>query len=92
MTQILNRLPNNYGLNILCSYKNKTSTVQIIRITNISHWYFERVVFPRELVLFKTFSEAVLEIYSSNKITTILSDTRFLCARLKVEHTDYERK
>ena len=91
MTQILNRLPDKYGLNILCSYKNKTSTVQIIRITNISHWYFERVVFPGELVLFKTLSEAVLEIYSSDKITTILSD-RFLCDRLKVEHTVCERK
>ena len=74
MTQILNRLPDKYGLHILCSYKNKTSTVQIIRITNISHWYFERVVFPGELVLFKTLSEAVLKIYSSDKITTILSD------------------
>ena len=49
MTQILNRLPDKQGLDILCSYKNKTSTVQIIRITNISHWYFERVVFPGEL-------------------------------------------
>ena len=83
MTQILNRLPDKHNLNILCSYKNKTSTVQIIRITNISHWYFERVVFPGELVVFKTLSEAVLEIYSSDRITTILSD-RFLCDRLKV--------
>ena len=57
--------------------------MQIIRITNISHWYFERVVFPGELVLFKALSEEVLEVYSSDKITTILSD-RFLCDRLKV--------
>ena len=83
MTQILNRLPDKYGLNILCSYKNKTSTVQIVRITNIHNWHFERVVFPGELVLFKTFSEAVLEIYSSDEITTILRD-RFLGDRLKV--------
>ena len=83
MTQILNRLPDKQGLDILCSYKNKTSTVQIIRITNISHWYFERVVFPGELFLFKALPEAVLEIYSGDKITTILSD-RFHCDRLKV--------
>jgi hypothetical protein len=83
MTQILNRLPDKYGLNILCSYKNKTSTVQIIRITNISYWYFERVVFPGELLLFEAFPEAVLEIYSSDNITIILRD-RFLCERLKV--------
>ena len=83
MTQVLNRLPDKYGLNILCSYKNKTSTVQIVRITNIHNWYFERVVFPGELVLFKTLTEAILEIYSSDNITTILSDS-FLCERLKV--------
>jgi len=83
MTQILNRLPNKYGQIILCSYKNKTSTVQIVRINNIHNWYFERVVFPGELVLFKTLTEAVLEIYSSDKITTVLSD-RFLCEGLKV--------
>lgn len=83
MTQVLNRLPDKYGLDILCSYKNETSTVQIIRITNISYWYFERVVFPGELLLFEAFPEAVLEIYSSDDITTILRD-RFLCDRLKV--------
>jgi len=74
------------GLNILCSYQNKTSTVQIVRITNIHNWYFERVVFPGELVLFKTLTEAVLEIYSSDNITAFSSD-RFLCERLKVNQT-----
>ena len=71
------------GLNILCSYQNKTSTVQIVRITNIRNWYFERVVFPGELVLFKALTEAVFEVYSSDQITIFLSD-RFLCDRLKV--------
>ena len=83
MTQILNCLPNKYGQNILCSYQNRTSTMQITRITNIPHWYFERVVFPGELFLFKALPGAVLEIYSSDEITTILSD-RLHCDRLKV--------
>ncbi len=53
MNQFLNRLPDKCGLSILCSYKNQTPTVQIIRITNIPNWYFERVVFPGELLLFE---------------------------------------
>lgn len=88
MTQILNRLPDKCGLQILCSYKNKTPTVQIIRITNIPNWYFERVIFPGELLLFEALPEAVLEIYSSDEIRPILSD-RFLCDWLRVIHTAY---
>ncbi|MGD1921814.1 MAG: DUF1830 domain-containing protein [Pleurocapsa sp.] len=88
MSQILNRLPDKYGQNILCSYQNRTSTVQIIRITNIPHWYFERVVFPGELLLFEALAEAVLEIYQSDDMREILGD-RFLCDWLKVHHTAY---
>ncbi len=88
MNQFLNRLPDKCGLKILCSYKNKTPTVQIIRITNIPNWYFERVIFPGELLLFEALPEAVLEIYSSDEISPFLSD-RFLCDWLRVIHTAY---
>jgi hypothetical protein len=88
MTQVLNHLPDKCGSKIICSYKNKTPTVQIIRISNIPNWYFERAIFPEELLLFEAVPEAVLEIYSSDEISTILSD-RFLCDWLKVNHTAY---
>jgi hypothetical protein len=88
MTQILNRLPDKCGQNILCSYQNKTPNIQIFRITNIPNWYFERVIFPRELLLFEALSEAVLEIYSSDRTPIILSD-RFLCDCLRVNHNAY---
>ena len=88
MTQFFNRLPDRCGLKILFSYKNKTPTVQIIRITNIPNWYFERVVFPGELLLFEALPEAVLEIYSSDEARPILSD-RFICDWLKIKHTAY---
>ncbi len=88
MNQFPNRLPDKCGLHILCSYKNKTPTVQIIRITNIPNWYFERVIFPGELLLFEAFPEAVLEIYISEEARPILGD-RFLCDCLKVKHTAY---
>ena len=88
MTQILNRLPDKCGLHILCSYKNKTPTVQIIRITNIPNWYFERVIFPWEMLLFEALPEAVLEIYISEEARLIWSD-HFLCDWLKVNHSAY---
>ncbi len=88
MNQFLNPLPDKCGLSILCSYKNKTPTVQIIRITNIPNWYFERVVFPGELLLFEALPEAVLEIYISEEARPIFDD-RFLCDCLKVNHSNY---
>ena len=88
MNQFPNRLPDKCGLHILCSYKNKTPTVQIIRITNIPNWYFERVVFPGEMLLFEALPEAVLEIYNTDEIGLILCD-RFLCDWLKVKGTAY---
>jgi len=88
MTQFLNPLPDKCGLHILCSYKNKTAMVQIIRIINIPNWYFERVIFPGELLLFESLPEAVLEIYSSEEVNPFLSD-RFLCDWLKVNHSVY---
>ena len=96
MNQSLNRLPDKCGLHILCSYKNKTPTVQIIRITNIPNWYFERVIFPGELLLFEALPEAVLEIYNTDEIGSILCAPRsgslrdrLLCDYLKVKHTAY---
>ncbi len=88
MNQFPNRLPDKCGLHILCSYKNKTPTVQIIRITNIPNWYFERVIFPGELLLFEALPEAVLEIYNTDEIGPILC-ARFLCDWLKVKHSAY---
>ena len=43
MTQFLNRLPSQCGLHILCGYQNQTPKVQIMRISNIPNWYFERL-------------------------------------------------
>ena len=85
MSQILNSLPKQCGQNIFCAYQNKTPTIEIARITNIPNWYFERVVFPGELILFEAVPEAVLEISSCNNITGITSD-RFLCDSLRFRH------
>ncbi|MCU0548672.1 MAG: DUF1830 domain-containing protein [Leptolyngbya sp. Prado105] len=69
---------------ILCCYVNTSSQIQIARISNIPGWYFERVVFPGQRVLFETISEAQLEIYTGMISNAILSDT-IPCPRLIIE-------
>jgi hypothetical protein len=58
MTQILDRLPSDYTNRILCYYYNDTQRTKLVRITNIPNWYFERVVFPGERLLFEALPEA----------------------------------
>jgi len=60
---------------VLCCYVNKTSHVEIVRITNISHWYFERVVFPGQRLIFEAPVTAKLEIHTGMAISSILSGT-----------------
>ena len=81
MSQILDPVPHDNQDTILCCYVNKTSQIQIARITNISNWYFERVVFPGQRLVFETFSQALLEIHSGMMASAILSDT-IPCERL----------
>lgn len=59
----------------LCCYINATAHVEVIRITNITHWYFERVVFPGQRLLFKAPALAKLEIHTGMSISSIFSET-----------------
>jgi len=72
---------------ILCCYVNATSSIQIARITNIDNWYFERVVFPGQRLIFESFPEAVLEIHTGMMASAILSD-QIPCSRLSVQETN----
>lgn len=58
--------------------------MQIVRITNIRDWYFERVVFPGQRLMFEAMSEAQLEIHTGMMASAILSDT-IPCDRLAVD-------
>ncbi|MGB0564594.1 MAG: DUF1830 domain-containing protein, partial [Spirulinaceae cyanobacterium] len=53
MTQVLDALPTDHPGKVLCHYRNPALNLQVVRITNIPHWYFERVVFPAESLLFE---------------------------------------
>ncbi|PSB20917.1 DUF1830 domain-containing protein [Phormidesmis priestleyi ULC007] len=48
----------------LC-YINDTHKIKVPRIINISNWYFERVIFPGETLLFEALPKAQLEIYTT---------------------------
>ncbi|MEG4803668.1 DUF1830 domain-containing protein [Microcoleus sp. ARI1-B5] len=68
---------------ILCYYANATNQIQVVRIGNIPNWYFERVVFPGQRLMFEAAAEAVLEIHSGAVASAILSD-KIPCYVLRV--------
>lgn len=86
MAQILDPLPEdeNKVSVLLCCYVNATSQIQVARITNVEDWYFERVVFPGQRLVFEALSHAILEIHSGMMASAILSDT-IPCTRLAMQ-------
>ena len=84
MSQILDPLPNDEDNNIICCYVNATSQIQIARVTNVPNWYFERVVFPGQRLVFEAKPDGILEIHSGMMASAILSDT-IPCLRLALQ-------
>lgn len=84
MAQILDPLPSDDAAVILCCYVNATSKIQIARITDVPDWYFERVVFPGQRLMFEAVRVAHLEIHTGMMASSILSDT-IPCERLAIE-------
>ncbi|MEL7333757.1 MAG: DUF1830 domain-containing protein [Cyanobacteria bacterium J06560_2] len=84
MAQILDPLPSDASAELLCCYVNVTSKIQIARVTNIADWYFERVVFPGQRLLFEAPLSALLEIHTGMMASAILSDT-IPCDRLAID-------
>lgn len=74
MTPELAPLPSNQDCRILCCYFNATSKIQIVRITNIPNWYFERTVFPKQRLLFEALPDAQMEVHIGMLNSTILSN------------------
>jgi len=87
MSQLFDPLPDDCADRILCCYINATSKIQVARITNIPNWYFERVVFPGQRLMFEAMSYALLEIHCGMMASAILSDT-IPCDRLCIESLD----
>lgn len=66
---------------ILCCYVNRTQCTQIVRITNIPHYFFERTVLPGKQLLFAASSGAELEVHTYRIVTAMLTE-RIPCDRL----------
>ncbi|MGL5793126.1 MAG: DUF1830 domain-containing protein [Waterburya sp.] len=90
MAQILDPLPNDRNSSILCCYVNATSQIQIARITNVPNWYFERVVFPGQRLVFEADPNAIVEIHSGMMASAILSDT-IPCQRLALQKNEQDQ-
>ena len=91
MSQILDPLPNGANNRVLCCYVNPSDRIQVARITNIPNWYFERVVFPQQRLVFEAVPQALLEIHSGMMASAILSDT-IPCERLCVNDLESLKK
>jgi hypothetical protein len=82
----LDPLPENSKNKIVCCYVNATSKIQIARITDVANWYYEKVVFPGQHLIFEAVQNAHLEIHSGMMASSILSDT-IPCVQLQVEES-----
>jgi Domain of unknown function (DUF1830) len=76
---------------ILCRYTNTTRHIQIARIENIGGWFLERVIIPEGSLIFEAPVAAQLEIYSSEAVTSTLSD-RIWCEQLQVRESSPMRE
>lgn len=90
MAQIIDPVPSETEQPLLCCYVNATSKIQVARITNVANWYFERVVFPGQRLVFEAVAEAQLEIHTGMMASAILTD-RIPCTELRVEE-DLDRQ
>lgn len=83
MAQILDPLPPESSSHLVCCYVNATSKIQIGRIANVPNWYYERVVFPGQRLVFQAPPTSILEIHTGMMASAIISD-RIPCDRLCV--------
>ncbi|MDE5068784.1 MAG: DUF1830 domain-containing protein [Trichodesmium sp. St16_bin4-tuft] len=88
MAQILDPLPAKSSNPIICCYINATSQIQIAKISNIPNWYFERVVFPGQRLVFESVIGALMEVHTGALASSILSDT-IPCDRLQINESPY---
>lgn len=84
MAQILDPIPPDQSGHIVCCYVNATSKIQVARSSNNPNWYFERVVFPGQRLVFEAPPDAILEIHTGMMASAILSDN-IPCAELCID-------
>lgn len=71
----------------LCCYQNPSQQTQVARITNVPNWHFERVIFPRQTLLFEAVSDGILEVYAQSQAGPLLH-RQIACNHLKVSEIE----
>ena len=87
MSQVFTAHPNRHPDKILCHYVNATARIQVIKIQNPHHFYFERVIFPGQRLFFEALPTDQLEVFTGGMSSAILADT-LLCESLQIEEKD----
>ena len=64
LTVVNIEVPTSGAAPILCYYINESKNIQVIRAINGAKCNFERILFSEERILFTTFPESHLQIYS----------------------------
>ena len=86
LTFLMSSTPSKIPELAICCYVNTNDRIQIARITNIPHWYFERVIFPGQRLIFEAPLIGKLEIHTAMMASAILSDT-IHCQELQLRAT-----
>lgn len=78
--------PKNFDLNrwMLCYYNNNTQTIQLLQVKNVENWYFEKIVFPHEYIMFEAPETAQLEIHYQSPMDRISPDI-LPCSHIQVK-------
>ncbi|MEO0532298.1 MAG: DUF1830 domain-containing protein [Cyanobacteria bacterium P01_A01_bin.123] len=69
-----------------CYYANNSNHLQVARIANVSDWYFERIIFPGQRLMFDAPVDAHLEIYIDQMDRAVLAN-RIPCVQLQVQES-----
>lgn len=67
---------------IFCFYTNMNDRIQVIKITNIPNYYWEKTIFPRQRLIFEGTSSAFLEVYNSDD--TVNPSNIIHCQKLQI--------
>jgi hypothetical protein len=67
----------------VCYYQNQSDRIQVTRISDVPGWYFERVVFPGQRLLFEAPIQANLEIHTGSMASAVQADC-IPCRQLRV--------
>ncbi len=81
MSQVFDPLPVTATDCLVCCYVNATSQIQVVRITDVPNWYFERVVFPGQKLMFTSPDTAHLEVHAG---TMAVLDEVIPCRELQI--------